>query len=139
MTGAPYTFDEAREHSRRASSAQQQAEQFVAETARDFALKEEAYRVALAKRIVELHDVDGLAWTVCGDVARGDPQVARLRRERDIAEGVREAASQAVWRRTADRRDTERFARWSMAIDLRGDPPEPDWSREPVIGGRRAA
>ena len=114
---APYDFQQARKAAENASRAQKAAEEFIREAARDFAVKEEAYRVALAKRIVELH-AEGYAWTVCGDVARGEQHVARLRRERDIAEGVKDAAVQAAWRRAADRRDTERFIDWSMRREL---------------------
>lgn len=138
MSNQPWDMGQARDAARRASIAQEQAEQALIETARDFAVKEESYRVALAKEIVRQHDVDGVAWTVAPDLARGDPNVARLRRERDIAEGVREAMQQAAWRRAADRKDTQRFIDWSARISLRVDAPEPDWSREPVIGGARA-
>lgn len=103
---------------------------------KDFALKEEAYRRALAERILE-HHADGVAWTVCPELARGDARVARLRRERDIAEGVKEALQQAAWRRNADRRDTERFAEWSMRRELAeaaGRVPEPE--RVEVFGRR---
>jgi hypothetical protein len=116
-TNTPYTFGEARNHAAQASRAQTAAEEFIKDCARDYALKEEAYRVALANAIVSAHS-EGKAWTVCGDIARGDKDVARLRRERDIAEGVRDAAVQAAWRRSADRRDTERFTEWSMRRDL---------------------
>jgi hypothetical protein len=118
VSHAPWDFEEARGHARNASSEQRSAEQFVRESYKDFALKEEAYRVALAKEIVRKHDVDGVAWSVAPDLARGEPTVARLRRERDIAEGVKEAASQVTWRRAADRRDTERFVEWSMRREL---------------------
>jgi hypothetical protein len=118
MTHAPWDFDEARSHARDASSEQRAAEQFVKEAYKDFAVKEEAYRVALAKEIVRKHDEDGVAWSVAPDLARGAPSVARLRRERDIAEGVKEAAGQLTWRRAADRRDTERFIDWSMRREL---------------------
>jgi hypothetical protein len=117
MSNRPYEFGDAREAATRASRAQVSAEDFIKESARAFAIAEEAYRIALAERIVELH-AQGTAWSVCGDVARGDRHVAKLRRERDIAEGVRDAAVQACWRRTADRRDTERFIEWSMRRDL---------------------
>lgn len=139
MSDQPYDFGRAREAAAAASAAQYAAETFARDAAKDFAHREEAYRVALAKRIVELH-AEGTAWSVCGDVARGDTEVARLRRERDIAEGVREAAQQACWRRSADRKDTQSFIRWSQARDLAegyGTAPEPAF--EPVIGGRRAA
>lgn len=109
----PYDFGEARTAAANASRAQAAAEDFIREAAKDYAVKEETYRVALAKAIVREH-AEGRAWTVCPDLARGDADVARLRRERDIAEGVKDAASQMAWRRAADRRDTERFIDWSM-------------------------
>lgn len=118
MSGAPYDFDQARSAAHNASKKQAAAEDFIREAAKDSALKEEAYRVALAKEIVRQHDNEGRAWTVCPDLARGDENVARLRKERDIAEGVLEAAKQLSWRRAADRRDTERFIDWSMRREL---------------------
>ena len=133
----PYDFSQARDAARRASNGQQQAEKAMKEAARDYAAKEEAYRVKLAETILQAH-ADGVAWTVAGDIARGDKQVARLRRERDIAEGVREAMQQAAWRAAADRKDTQRFVDWSMRRELAegfGAAPEPEYS-EP-IGGRR--
>lgn len=133
---APWDFDQARDHARTASSEQKAAEGFVKDAYKQFAQKEEAYRVALAKEIVRKHDQDGVAWSVAPDLARGEPAVARLRRERDIAEGVKEAASQVTWRRAADRRDTERFVTWSMRASFQSEP-EPDWSKTPVIGERR--
>ncbi|HET6866216.1 MAG TPA: hypothetical protein VFH80_09840, partial [Solirubrobacteraceae bacterium] len=74
-----------------------------------------AYRVALAKKIVELH-AGGAAWTVCQDLARGDQSVADLRYRRDVAEGVKEAAQNAVWRHTADRKDLGKLVDWSMRV-----------------------
>ena len=127
MTGAPWTFDEAREFCRGAAVAQERAEEAMREAARRFAEAEEAYRLALAKKIVELHD-SGVAWTVAPDLARGDAEVARLRRERDIAEGVREAMTHALWRHNANRRDAQRFADWSQRRELAeaaGTVPEP--------------
>lgn len=117
MSDGPFTFDEARDAARKATIAQRGAEDFMRTAARDLALAEEAYRRALAEKILELH-AGGTAWSVCADVARGDTTVAELRRKRDIAEGVREAAQQAAWRHAADRRDVERFIRWSMAREL---------------------
>ena len=117
MTNTPYSFGEAREAATKASRAQVAAEDFIKDSARTFALAEESYRVALAEEIVKQH-ANGVAWSTCGDIARGDKRVAALRRERDIAEGVRDAAVQACWRRTADRRDTERFIDWSARRDL---------------------
>ncbi|HET6867716.1 MAG TPA: hypothetical protein VFH80_17490, partial [Solirubrobacteraceae bacterium] len=64
------------------------AEQFMRQAFEDAANAERAYRVALAKKIVELH-AGGAAWTVCQDLARGDQSVADLRYRRDVAEGVK--------------------------------------------------
>jgi hypothetical protein len=126
MSG-PWEFDVAREHARAASQAQIQAEEFVKHAAKDLALKEEAYRKALAERIVELR-AEGNAATLCADLARGDVKVARLRRDRDIAEGVRDAAVQASWRRSADRRDTQSFLAWSMRRELAEGAGDPQWT-----------
>jgi DNA-binding transcriptional LysR family regulator len=134
----PYDFAQARDAAEQASKLQLAAETALKDAAREFAEKEERYRVELAKEIVRQHAEDGVAWTVAPDLARGNEKVARLRRERDIAEGVREAMQQAAWRRAADRKDTQRFIDWSMRRDLAegyGTAPEPEFS-EP-IGGRR--
>lgn len=113
----PWDFDEAREACRISSHAQAAAEDALREAAREFAVAEEQYRVALAKKIVELR-ADGLAASVCADVARGDPAVARLRMTRDVKDGVRESMMHAAWRRAADRKDTQRFADWSQRQTL---------------------
>jgi hypothetical protein len=138
VTQAPYTFAEARQAAENASRLQKAAEDFIRQAARESARAEERYRVALAEEIVEQHAA-GVAWSSAPDLARGNKRVAELRRQRDIAEGVREAAMQAAWRRAADRKDTQRFIDWSMRRELAegyGQVPEPD--EQPVIG-RRAA
>lgn len=125
---APWTFDEAQAACREASTLQLGAERALVEAAKAAAIAEEAYRIALAKEIVRQHGAEGVAWTVAPDIARGDKDVARLRRERDIAQGVQEATGQAAWRRTADRKDTQRFCDWSMRRELAegaGHAPEP--------------
>lgn len=144
MTGQrviPYSFEQAREACARATRAQESAEDALLEASRDFAAKEEAYRVALARRIVTAHDTDGIAWTVAPDIARGDEHVAALRKARDIAEGVREALQQACWRRIADRKDTQRLVDWSARRDLAeyaGRDPEPEPETPITYGGTRA-
>jgi hypothetical protein len=140
VTHQPYDFGQARDAARLASLSQHNAEQALRDAARDFAEKEESYRVALAKEIVRQHEADGVAWTVAPDLARGEKEVAKLRRERDIAEGVREAMQQACWRRAADRKDTQMFCQWSMRrelADVCGGAREPD--DMPTYGARRAA
>lgn len=132
----PYDFGQARAAAAAASREQANAEEAIREAAKAAAIAEETYRVALAKRIVELK-AEGVAWSSTADLARGDKDVARLKRERDIAEGVREAMSQAAWRRAADRRDTERFIDWSARRDIaEGYRPQPEPRDMPVIGAR---
>lgn len=124
MSSAPYDFAQASELTRQASAAQKAAEDLLRSTSRDFAEKERAYRVALAKEIVTQH-AEGAAWTACQDLARGNPKVAELRMLRDIAEGVREATQQQAWRAAADRKDLHGLISWSMRRDLAEDPPQP--------------
>ena len=79
---------------------------------RDAAGAEDAYRIQLAKVITSLREM-GIPATVCLDLAKGAEDVAALRRERDVAVGLREAAQQACWRRAADRRDCQALCGWS--------------------------
>jgi hypothetical protein len=113
----PWTFVEARQACRKASRQQEAAEESFQEATVDAAKGEEQYRLALAEEIIRQHD-SGVAWTVAPDLARGNEKVAGLRRERDIAVGVRDALDQACWRRNADRKDAQRFADWSMRREL---------------------
>jgi hypothetical protein len=79
---------------------------------------------------------DGVAITVAQDLARGDKHVASLRFKRDLAEGLRDAAAQSIWRHTADRRELEQFLDWSKrAAFLDAMPPQ----EQPTTFGRRAA
>jgi hypothetical protein len=138
MGQQPYDFGQGRVAAAAASKGQQAAEDFLREAYRIAAQCEEAYRVGLATRIVELR-AEGVAATLCADLARGDKDIAALRRKRDIADGVKEAAAQAAWRRAADRKDTGRFIDWSMRRELAegyGQAPEPEF--EAAIGGRKA-
>jgi len=134
---APWSFEQAQQAARLSTQLQRHAEKELRDRSRDAAIAEEAYRVLLAKAIVEAH-AGGVAWSVASDVARGRPDVAKLRMHRDIAEGVREATVQAAWRAAADRRDTQSFLTWSMRADLRDDQAEPP-NPLPAIGSRRAA
>lgn len=140
MTGAPWTFEAARQKCIAASKAQESAEKSVKQAAQDAALAEERYRIALAVAIVKAHDDDAVAWSVAPDLARGDKHVAELRRKRDIAEGVREALTQAAWRRTADRKDCARFTEWSMRREMAegaGMTPEPEFTAPIGAGAAR--
>ena len=134
----PFDEQDARNAARMAASLQAGAEDQIRESFKVQAEKEQAYRVELAKKITELH-ADGVAWTVCADLARGDEKVARLRLERDVAEGVREAAVQASWRRAADRKDIGRLIEWSARRDLAAGLDPEDAATGTVFGSRRAA
>lgn len=136
MSNQPWDFSEAREACRAASQAQHAAEDALREASKDLALMEEQYRLTLAKKIVELR-AEGMPASVCADVARGDKDVAKLRMKRDIADGVREAAVHAAWRRAADRKDAQRFADWSQRREFAEVyTSEPEWS-ELIEGGRK--
>ena len=56
---------------------------------------EQIYRVALAKKMLELRE-GGYPATLISDLARGDKEVARLKFERDCSEVVYDNAKEAV-------------------------------------------
>lgn len=116
----PFDFTEARTSARKASEAQAATETHMLEAAKAKARAERAYRRALATHILKAHE-EGIAWSVCGDIARGDEAVANLRYERDVAEGVCEALSQAGWRHAADRKDLTRLIDWSQRVAPLGE------------------
>lgn len=62
---------------------------------RDRAEKEFNYKTALSKRLVELR-AEGQAVTHLSDIARGEPKIAQLRLERDIAEGLYDSSKEAI-------------------------------------------
>lgn len=134
----PLDVDEARAAARMASENQRNGEQQLRDAFRGAAAAEQEYRKALAVAIVKYREA-GTAWSVCADMARGDAEVAQLRYERDVKDGVKEAALQATWRHAADRKDVGRMIDWSRGRDLAtGAEPEPP--AEPhTFGGRRAA
>lgn len=114
----PWSFHDARTACRDASVAQAAVERDLVEAYRDFAQAEARYRQALAKEIVRVHAEDGIAWSTAPDIARGEATVAKLRMERDVSEGLKEAITQAAWRRNADRKDAQRFSDWSQRREL---------------------
>lgn len=144
MTGTstltPFDIADARQAVKVAGRIQEQIEDQLRDESRKLAEAERVYRQALAERIVALK-AEGTAWTACGDVARGTPEVARLRMERDIQEGILDSVRQAAFRRGSDRRDLTRLIDWSARRDLADDhrgQQEPDVA-QPAFGGRRAA
>lgn len=131
MNNQPYDFQQAQAASKGAADDQRSSEQFVIDATRNYAEAERSYRKALASKIVELK-AGGMAVTACGDVARGDGAVADLKYKRDVCEGVKEAAVQAAWRASANRKAEQSFIEWSARVSLRLDDGEGQF-------GRRAA
>ena len=117
MIEQPWDFGTAYDRCVGSSRNQESAEELIREAYENFARAEEAYRTALATQILKLK-ADGVAITACAEIARGDKAVAQLRRDRDIAEGVKEAATHVAWRRNADRKDAQRFADWSQRREM---------------------
>lgn len=62
---------------------------------KDYALKEYKYRTALSKRLVQLR-AEGQAVTHLADIARGMEDIAKLRFDRDIAEGLVKSAEEGI-------------------------------------------
>ena len=53
------------------------------------------YRMALSKRLTELR-AEGQAVTHLADIARGEPEIAKLRYDRDIAKGLYDSSQEAI-------------------------------------------
>ena len=62
---------------------------------RAYAQAEHDYRVAMRQKILE-ERANGTPVTIISDLCRGDPDVAQLRIERDIALTVYESAKEAI-------------------------------------------
>lgn len=62
---------------------------------KDYALKEYKYRTALSKKLVQLR-AEGQAVTHLADIARGIEEIAKLRFDRDIAEGLVKSAEEGI-------------------------------------------
>lgn len=67
----------------------------MTQRSKDRAEKEFKYKTALSKRLVELR-AEGQAVTHLADIARGEPEIAQLRLERDIAEGLYDSSKEAI-------------------------------------------
>lgn len=129
MSTQPYDFGQAVAAAHRASDLQRGAEDALRDAVRTHANSERLYRSALARKIVELR-AQGDPVTLAADLARGDENVAALRYERDVADGLRKVAEQQAWRRAADRKDVRTFIDWSQRAAFL-DLPEFD----PLLGG----
>ena len=61
----------------------------------ELAKTEYHYKMALSKRLTELR-AEGQAVTHLADIARGEPEIAKLRLERDIAKGLYDSSQEAI-------------------------------------------
>lgn len=121
LDARPYDYEGAKRAVARGSRDQGEAAKWTQDAAADFAQAEKNYREALAIEMVTLHDKQGVAWSAAGDLARGDGKVAELRRKRDVAQGVKEAAEQRAWQASANRRSLEQLVDWSKRVNAWGD------------------
>lgn len=74
------------------------AEQSLSEYKRcqkDYAVKEYNYRTALSKRLLERR-AEGQPVTHLADIVKGEEDIAKLRFERDIAEGLKNSAEKGT-------------------------------------------
>jgi hypothetical protein len=133
-TISPFEIEDARDAAHKASEQQRSIENLIRDCSKKLAEAERQYRLALTLQILHLHSQDGVAWTACDVMARGDRKVADLRYARDIAKGVLDAAQQQGYRYGADRRDLHRLIEWSQRRDLRVDAEPGEWSRQPTDG-----
>ena len=133
-TLSPLQIEDAREAAFRASELQREVEDGLRAESRKLAEAERVYRERLSVRITQLHAGDGetkgLAITTCETVAKGEPDVARLRYERDVQHGVVDAIRQQAFRRAADRRDVDTLLNWSMRRDLAAPTQPPAFDRQ---------
>lgn len=139
MIDGPWSFDAAVKASDDAETEQRRVESEIHTAYKKYAQKERLYRVALARKILDLKS-QGMAVTACEVVAKGDKAIAELRFGRDIAEGVKETARHAAWRANADRRDVSDLIRWSARRDLAeySGPSEPEPAEMTTYGGVRS-
>ena len=63
---------------------------------RYLATAERDYKIALRKEILRLHVADGVAWTACESLAKGEENVAKLRFKRDVHKSDYETALERI-------------------------------------------
>lgn len=95
------------------------AEQSLSEykkLSKDYAIKERNYRTALSKRLLERR-AEGLPVTNLVDVVKGEEDIARLRFERDIAEGLMKSAEKGTdfYKLYARLMENQTSREWGMA------------------------
>lgn len=135
----PWSFGAALVASRNAETEQRRVESEVHDAYKQHARANRLHAVARARKMGELK-AQGVASTACKTLADGDPEIARLCEERDLADGLRETAKHAAWRANADRRDIAGFIDWSKRRDLAEyyGPAEAEPEHMTTFGGARA-
>ena len=76
----------------------QKAEKSLSEYKRlnkEYAKKEYEYRTALSKRLLQ-RKTEGYAVTNLSDIVRGEEDIAKLKFERDVAEGLKNSAEKGT-------------------------------------------
>ena len=61
-----------------------------------YAEYEQKYRMTLAKTIIKLVDTDGYSQTAASTLAEGDEKVAEYKKMRNLEDGLRESAKNAI-------------------------------------------
>lgn len=81
---------------------------------KEYAKREHDYRVALSKRLIERR-LEGYPVTILSDIVRGEEDIAKLKYERDIAEGLKESAEKGTdfYKLTARLMDSQDSREWS--------------------------
>lgn len=129
----PFLIEEARAAQYRASEAQREHNERLAQAHIDLAEAEYTYRTAKVARIKQLKE-EGWAATTCAEIAKGEESIAHLRRERDKRAGDLEQIKDHCFTLAKDRSALEGLIRWSMGVDLRTDAEPADWSQQPTYG-----
>lgn len=63
--------------------------------AKEYSKREHDYRVALSKRLLERR-TEGCPATIISDIVRGEEDIAKLKQERDLAEGLMKSAEKGT-------------------------------------------
>lgn len=80
----------------------------------EYAKRERDYRVALSKRLIQRR-TEGFPVTSLADIVRGEEDIAKLKYERDIAEGLKNSAEKGTdfYKLTARLMEAQTSREWS--------------------------
>ena len=82
----------------------------------DYAKKEYLYRTELSKRLLQRR-TEGIPTTILSDVVRGEEDIAKLKFDRDIAEGLKNSAEKGTdfFKLYAKLMDSQTAREWGQA------------------------